>query len=78
MRTVRLEDYIAENRGRFARVRLQLDSGRKPSCRERNPRERELLLRLDRARRERWIAEGKLVVLGPRRYILRLDPDGSA
>ena len=37
-----------------------------------------ILLKMDRARRERWIEEGKLEILGPRRYHFKLDGESES
>lgn len=74
MRKYVLDDYIRENRERFARQRLRMNTGRKSCARARDEEERKLLLKLDRARWNRWIEEERLVPLGNRRYRLNLSP----
>ena len=74
MKRVILDDYLRENRGAYTRMRLNLEHGGKPLRRSRSVEEREILLRLDLARRERWLKEGRLEVLGPRRFRLNFFP----
>ncbi|WP_305045218.1 hypothetical protein [Geoalkalibacter sp.] len=70
MKRIILEDYLRDNRAPFARARLSRDAGRRAMTRPRSAEERELLLRLDRARLRRWLREGRLEILGPRKFRL--------
>lgn len=46
---------------------------RLPRTRPRDPEEEQVLSRLVRLRWKRWIESGKVVILDPRRWRLRLD-----
>ncbi|HAW60331.1 MAG TPA: hypothetical protein DCW86_02515 [Actinobacteria bacterium] len=67
MRRIKYADYMSK-RASFATLRAKLDMKKKSSSRVRDEEERRLLLELDKARLERWKKEGKLQVLGIRRY----------
>lgn len=67
MRRIKYADYMTK-RASFATVRAKIDIGKRASSRVRDGEERRLLLELDRARLARWKKEGKLQVLGIRRY----------
>jgi hypothetical protein len=76
MRRVRhfdYDDFIREKKARYRALFPRLERKRFPKRRPRDKKERGILLELDRARRERWIKEGRLEVLGPHHY--RLNPD---
>ena len=72
MRKLNFNEYYRKNLANFAKMRVLLISskgrriGRKPRDRE----EQELLFLLTEARWERWQREGKLEILGPRKYRL--------
>ena len=72
MKRVKYDDFIREKKARYQALFFQLERKRAPRRRPRDEKEREILLNMDRARRERWIKEGRLEILGPRRY--RLNP----
>ena len=72
MRRISYDDYLRKNKARYTITRLRLKGRRGARRRRRDEKEREILLKMDRARGEHWIKEGKLEILGPRRY--RLNP----
>lgn len=67
MRKVRYEDYSAKSSDR-ARKALRLEKKKGARLRPRSEVERGLLLKLDKARFEKWKREGKLEPIGPRKY----------
>lgn len=69
MKTIDFSEYEKKRRT-FVRRRAELSAARGPARRPRNDAERQLLLRLDAARWQRWLADGKLKKLGPRTYRL--------
>ncbi|MDO3377754.1 hypothetical protein [Geoalkalibacter halelectricus] len=70
MKRINFNDYVHENQSAFTRARLTRDCGRQPMARPRSREECAILLRLDRARRRQWLEQGKLEVLGPRKFRL--------
>jgi hypothetical protein len=70
MKTRNFEDWQSRRRA-FLQERSLLDTTRGRKSRPRNPEKRELLLRLDIARREAWLRSGRLIRIAPRRY--RID-----
>jgi hypothetical protein len=74
MRKYVLDDYIKANKADFTRSRLRADRKRTPCSRPRDAEELDIMIELDRERWNRWIADGRLVVLGNRRYRLSLFP----
>ena len=71
MKTRDFEDWQSRRRA-FLPERSLLDTTRGRKNRPRDPEKRELLLRLDIARRVAWLRSGRLVRIAPRRY--RIDP----
>jgi len=69
MRTIDFNEYNA-GRQKFIKQRAALDLRRGPSRRWRDAQERALLLRLDRARWQKWLATGRLKKIGNRLYVL--------
>lgn len=68
---VSFEEYARASRGRYLRIFAAMGEryqGRVPRQRPRDPEEERLLLRLDMVRRDRLIASGELVQLGPRHW----------
>ncbi len=60
------------------RARLRADErfqGRAPGRRPRDPEKEQVLARLDKARWARHIASGKLIMVGPRKWMWRVDFD---
>lgn len=70
MRKIKFNDYI-KKRSEFGEIRARLDLKREPSFRVRDEKEHYFLLQLDKARWEKWQKEGKLQIIGSRKY--RLD-----
>jgi hypothetical protein len=69
--TVDYDEYRRLNQGRCVRILTALaarQSERLPRERPWDAEEERLLIQLDRARRDRWIASGELVQLGPRHW----------
>ena len=69
---MRYDEYVRRNREKFTRIRLRLRPTRLPRRRPRDPEEERVLIKLAKAKRERWLREGKLQILGERHYRLRL------
>jgi hypothetical protein len=70
MKARKFEDWQSRRR-EFLAERALLDTTRGRKGRPRDPEKRELLLRLDIARREAWLRSGRLIRIAPRRY--RID-----
>ena len=70
MKTRKFEDWQSRRR-EFLAERALLDMTRGRKGRPRDPARREILLRLDLARRAAWLRSGRLVRIAPRRY--RID-----
>lgn len=64
--------YVRENQTKFRRIILKNNKRRLPRRRPRNPKEREILLKLDKARWEKWIKEGKIKEIGEREWEIKL------
>jgi hypothetical protein len=67
MRKIDYEEWQSK-RASFLRERARMAARRAPSSKLRDPEERELLIRLDKARLEKWKKEGRLKVIGSRHY----------
>lgn len=67
MKKIKYEDYL-DKRGERVRKSLRIEKKRGISRKPRSGIERKLLLKLDKARFENWKREGKLELIGPRRY----------
>ena len=72
MKRLILDEYIQENKARFTRARLRMNEGNKPVRRKRSAVEKAILLKLDRARWKQWLADGRIEIVGVRKYRLRL------
>lgn len=72
MRKIDFQDW-RQRRKTFLRTSARLGAARAASRRPRDEEEREILLRLDRARLEGWLASGRLVRLGPRHFRFNLE-----
>lgn len=55
-------------RASFLKERARMGAKRAPSSKLRDPEERELLIRLDKARLEKWKREGRLKIIGLRHF----------
>ncbi len=73
MRRVNLNRYVKEKKGEFRKRLLRMNKGRLPLRRQRSDTERTILMRLDRLRWEEWMRNGRIKVLGPRRYRIKLS-----
>lgn len=69
MRTVNYAEY-QKKRQTFVKKRAELNLKKAPARRVRDPKERELLLKLDLYRWQQWLATGKLQQEAPRVYRL--------
>ncbi len=68
---VNYDEYRRQNQARYVRTLTALaarEPERTPRERPWDPEEERLLIQLDRARRDRMIASGELVQLGPRHW----------
>lgn len=72
MKKVVLDEYIKENKAEFTRIRLRMDRGERPVRRVRDAEEKAVLSKLDRARWGKWIKEGRIEVLGDRKFRIKL------
>lgn len=75
MRTIDYEEWKRRRQARFAAAVKAEDrvGGRKPGNRPRDPEKERVLIRLERARRQRLLASGKLRIVGPRLWEWRTD-----
>lgn len=74
MRSINFEDWKKARKAKF-RLALEVEnslSERSPGRRPRDPEKEELLIRLEKSRKEKMIASGKLEILGPRHYRWRI------
>ncbi|PKN02271.1 MAG: hypothetical protein CVU77_00280 [Elusimicrobia bacterium HGW-Elusimicrobia-1] len=69
-RIIKYSDLVKEKRN-FYRFRA-LNKKRLALSRRRNPFEREMLLKMDVARRKRYLREGRLVIISPRLWELAI------
>ncbi len=72
---VNYDAYVRANRGRRLRILATIEEryqGRVARGRPRDPEEERLLLQLDISRRDRLLASGELVQIGPRAWRWRL------
>jgi hypothetical protein len=60
-------------RREFRKVRERYGFKRQPSSRPRDETERDLLMRADKARMDRWIASGRLTFINPRKVRINLQ-----
>lgn len=75
MRTIRYEDWKKRRREMF-RTAVEVENrlgGPSGGNRPRDPEKEQLLIRLEMARRQRFIDSGKLQILGPRKMRWRID-----
>jgi hypothetical protein len=75
MRTIKWEEWKKQKR-EFTLKLLELENtyqGRAPGRRPRDPEKEKILARMDKERMERFIATGKLQILGPRLWKWRVD-----
>ena len=77
MKSVNYEDWKVKRRAGFlAAVQVENAlSERRVGRRPRDPGKEQILIRLETARRERYIASGKLQILGPRLWKWRINSD---
>jgi len=75
MEPVDLDVWVAGRRARRPEVVRALLTGRRIRRRPRDPGEMDVLIKLIKARRERWERQGILVQTGPRSYRMSLDDD---
>lgn len=75
MNSVRYEDWKKKRReGFLAAVAVENKfSGPRIGNRPRDPEKEQVLIRLEKARRKRYIESGKLVILSPRLWKWRID-----
>jgi len=73
VRTIDYNAFMNEKKEKYFSLRARLGNKGLPRRRKRDPREREILLRMDKARWEKWLSEKKLVKLGPRSWLLVVD-----
>jgi len=69
---INYDEYRKRRKSEFMLKRLRAGWRRGPRQRPRDPEEELLLLKMALCRRRAWIDEGRLEVLGPRRYRLNL------
>lgn len=80
MRTVRYEDWKKKRREQFLTA-VDVENrfpGPQAGNRPRDPEKERLLIRLETARRQRYLDSGKLQILGPRKWRWRIDFKNSS
>jgi hypothetical protein len=70
MRKYNFEEYRKELKGRYYSNFKRLEPGRSPGRRQRKKEDLDLLLGMMLVKKKKWLAEGKLVDLGVRKYKL--------
>jgi len=75
MRIINYDEFMREKKERFFSLRARLGRRRAAKRRNRDPEERDALMRMDKRRFERWLSDGTLEIVSPRHYILRLRPE---
>ncbi|MGV8124654.1 MAG: hypothetical protein AB2L14_33315 [Candidatus Xenobiia bacterium LiM19] len=78
MRVINYDEFMREKKEKFFSLRAKLGRRRAARRRNRDPEERDALMRMDKRRFERWLSDGTLEMLSPRHYILRLKPEDFA
>jgi hypothetical protein len=66
------DDFVKEKRTKFFALRAKLGLRRMPRRRPRSPEKSIALTLMDKARWEHWVQEGKIIEIGPRRYVINL------
>lgn len=73
MRKYNFEEHKKEIKKRYYENFEKLEPRRMPSRRKRKKEDLDILLEMMIARKKRWLETGKLVELGQRKYILRVQ-----
>ncbi len=73
MRKYKFEEFQKELKKRYYANFSSLAPERLPARRKRKQEDLDILLEMMIARKKRWLKTGKLVDLGPRKYILAID-----
>lgn len=74
MTKIVLDRYIQENQAQFTKTRLRMERKWGPACRRRAAEEKAILLKLDRARWGQWIEDGRMQIVGQRKFRVKLPP----
>jgi hypothetical protein len=74
MRRMKLSDLQAQKRQMLIEMMQRGELKRLPRPRPRDPQEEEVLNRLAHLRWNRWLQNGTIVILAPRRWRLNLPP----
>jgi hypothetical protein len=77
MRRMKLSDLQAQKRQMFIEMMQRGALKRMPRTRPRDPEEEQVLNRLAHLRWNRWLQNGTLVILAPRRWRLNLPPENE-
>lgn len=72
MTKIILDQYIRENKSQFTKTRLGMAREKGPARSKRAAEEKAILLKLDRARWVQWIEDGRMQIVGPRRFRVKL------
>ncbi len=76
MRTISFEEWKKQRKAKFA-IAVEVENRfphRLPGRRPRDPEKEKILIRLEKARRQRMIESGKIEILGPRHWRWRIGP----
>lgn len=70
MKKINYDEFMKWKKKNFFDLPAKLGRRRMPSRKPRNPEEREALMRMDMERYKKWIDEGILVEVSPKKYIV--------
>ena len=73
MKEIDFDLFVREKREKYFSLPAKLGRRRLPRRRPRDNKEREILLKLDKARWEKWVKTKRIVFLGPRVWRIRLE-----
>ncbi len=79
MRTIKWSDLRSQQRAHLLELMQRQELRRLPRTRPRDPDEERALSLIVQTRWQRWLETGKLRIIGPRLWLLRLgkEPEGS-
>ncbi len=75
MKTIRFEDWKKERKAKL-KIALEIENSipdRLPGRRLRDPEKEKLLIKLEKARRQKMIDSGKLEIISPKHWIWHID-----
>ena len=72
MRKINFDEYIREKKEKYFAARARLGGRRGARRKPRNPEERKALMKMDYLRWRKWLEDGTLVIVSPRKYVFKL------